>query len=328
MLSWRIIRAIFRARSPVHIGYRQIGLLKTTRYYIPGRALWGAIINNLTKTLFEAPSNHQYGVVREFVNEGIRMSYFYPAINKNKIQEKLSQFEIDNFYVLIPEYTSKGLKYGRYEKEVYEQIFVGSLISTAINFRTRTAEEGSLHELEFIKNKVEIDGKVMDVYWLGYLFINANFSKKIEEYEVNIQEDGDILFKRNNKEYRVKLKESLKCIYVGGERNYGFGRLELKDWKIEEGKDFKIFNRFDVDLTSQNPIIDVDLAISHVEFVDDILEYGEIEPIVGLEWSDKNKGCGRMISSPKICIAPGSKVKRRKMSINSYGLLKPFSPKV
>jgi hypothetical protein len=66
---WNCYLTIFRAESPVHIGYRQIGVLKTTRYYITSRAMWGSITANLTRALFENPTSDNYRKVGEFVKK-------------------------------------------------------------------------------------------------------------------------------------------------------------------------------------------------------------------------------------------------------------------
>jgi len=78
-----IYKLIFKAESPIHIGYKQIGNLKTTRYYIMGKQMWGAITANLTRELYGNPKSDEYKKVGDFVREHIKTTYFYPAIERD-----------------------------------------------------------------------------------------------------------------------------------------------------------------------------------------------------------------------------------------------------
>ena len=186
-MTWRCYLTIFRAESPIHIGYKQIGILKTTRYYIMGRAMWGAITANLTRALFSNLAPEDYQAVGNFVRENIRTTYFYPAIKKDEVSlENLSKYEVDGYFVFLPEYTDRGIKFGNISKEKFEQMFVSSFVSTALEAQTRTAEEGSLHEFEYIRNKIRLSDKVIRVYWVGYLFINYNANEAKDDQEKKV----------------------------------------------------------------------------------------------------------------------------------------------
>ena len=333
-MTWKCYLTIFKAESPIHIGYRQIGILKTTRYYITGRAMWGAITANLTRKLFGNPSSDEYQAVGNFVKENIRTTYFYPAINKNDVKNPNEWGkDVNDYLVFLPEYTKDGLKFGKLNKEKFEQTFIGSFVSTAIDTTSKTAEEGSLHEFEFIKNKIRIAGSSVDVYWVGYLFVkeggesNGIKIKECSENEVLIEREGKV----------VKLSEVLRIIYIGGERNYGLGRLKLLDKFFKEAKN-KVFNEFDFETSDKIIFKNLDIAISHVKLDDksknnkdnnkkdgknsknknELLERGEIEPLVGLEWSDK--GAGQKISNAVICITPGSRLPSGEYVVDKYGI--------
>lgn len=335
-MIWKCYLTIFKAESPIHIGYRQVGILKTTRYYITGRAIWGAITANLTRALFDNPSPEDYQAVGNFVKDNIKTTYFYPAIEKDKVENlnELSKVEVNNYLVFLPEYAEEGLKFGELGKEKFEQIFVGSFVSTAIDVTSKTAEEGSLHEFEFIKNKVRIGKSSVDVYWVGYIFVNCNETKakscegkkERKEYNVKISEENcdiKITFKNKEVESNVSFKkEVLNILFVGGERNYGLGKLELLSG-FPKRTENKVFDKFefkapDEKITFEN----LNLAISHIKLDKaELLERGEIEPLVGLEWNEK--GAGQKISNTEICIAPGSIFKSEiPCYINDYGILK------
>jgi len=330
-MTWRCYLAIFRAESPVHIGYRQIGVLKTTRYYITGRVMWGAITANLTRALFSNPNSGDYQAVGKFVRENIRTTYFYPAIKKSEAaSENWSQYEVNNYIVFLPEYTDEGeIKFGEVLKENFEQMFISSFVSTALEAQTRTAEEGSLHEFEYVQNKINLSHKVIQVYWVGYLFVNDTV-KDAEEgkvYEVNILEESNdlkIVFKKNNiKNYAFLKKDALNLLFIGGESNYGFGKIRLETL-VRSSEGTRLFGKFKFETETDGPVIEVDTAPAHLSLESIKSEeklLGEVEPVVGLEWSDK--GAGHSISTAIICITPGSKIfRRRKYILGKYGILR------
>lgn len=337
-MTWRCYSTIFKAESPIHMGYKQIGILKTTRYYITGKAMWGAITANLTRALFSNPDPEDYQAVGNFVRENIRTTYFYPAIKKSETAENWSKYEVDDYLIFLPEYTNEGIKFGGESegipKEKFEQVFIGSFVSTALETQTKTAEEGSLHEFEYVRNKVSLSGKVIQVYWAGYLFINhsvneAKDNQKKKVYKVGLnekKEENDIVinFKNGNIDKNILLKRDvLNLLFVGGERNYGFGRLILEspDFKSEKQR---LFRELELKLDDSKPMIEIDsahVAPAHVNLEGLQRRFmGEIEPLVGLEWSDK--GAGRKISSAVICITPGSKIFGKcDLVLGEYGLI-------
>ncbi len=293
--------------------------------------MWGAITANLTRSLFDNPSSEDYEAVGNFVRENIRTTYFYPAIKEeDEINvENLTEFCIEingsKFGVFLPKYAD-GLKFGEISKEKFEQIFIGSFVSTALDAGTKTAEEGSLHEFEFIKHKIDSNSllngrkfKFLQVYWLGYLFVKCESSYK--SIKIEDCENDDVKISKDGKTY--SLKRSLSTIQVGGERNYGLGMLELSD-RLYLLTNNTIFEKFEIEL-NENPIIKADILPAHLSIDENQKESittlnGEIEPVVGLEWSDK--GAGQKVSDAEICGTPGSKLKPCNFILCDYGILK------
>lgn len=301
--------------------------------------MWGAITANLTRALFNSPDSKDYQAVGNFVKENIRTTYFYPAIKKDDVDsEKLSKYEVDDYFVFLPGYTDKGIKFGNESQDWFEQIFVDSFVSTALESQTKTAEEGSLHEIEYIRNKIDLSGEIIQVYWVGYLFINYSANeakddqeKKVYQVELSEKEDDIAINFKNGSIYRnTSLKNVLDLIFVGGERNYGFGRLKLiPDPPNFKTEDQKLFKEFILKLgdngKNSEPMIELDftnIAPAHVDLGDKLNEQfiGDIEPLVGLEWS--KDGAGHQISPAIICATPGSKIKCKKLSIGYYGILR------
>jgi len=293
-MPWNCYRVTLEARSPIHIGYgARLGVVSRTRYYILAKHIWAAMTNVLAKSIMEKYDGKIYEDVGNSLKGNMRFSYFYIKSGND---------------LLAPRYdVAEGLKYGGISVETFEQKFIFSYVSTAIGKSLKSAEEGSLHEVEFIKPMES--GK--PVAFEGYFFAN--------DKEVGISPSKSI-----NLEDLKNLK-----LGVGGERSYGFGKTMITD--VTETNTF-----FDlrVDLNDQ-PMLRLDkgryfqiYAHTYAETLD-IIEsiFGDLEPLVGRELH-KEKGAGQKISRhAEICYTPGTKIKVRQsveVKIAKSGLWKLF----
>jgi len=134
-------RLVFRLESPLHIGWRKIGNLMQTRYYVSGRSFWGAVTANLTRWLGET----NYPEIGKWVKEHLRFGYFFLAENSDT--------------PLYPHQLEGHLFYGpnSLEQAEFERRFLASVASTAITPDSNSAEEGSLHEVQDEKIDVSND---------------------------------------------------------------------------------------------------------------------------------------------------------------------------
>lgn len=300
---WKCYELKFKVKSPIHIGYgSKLGIINRTRYYIPGKTIWGAVTATLAREAMEGYEPKLYEDVGDFVKKHMIFSYFYPLKDKS---------------VLYPNYTDNGFGFGNNKdfvsKEEFERDFVSSYISTAIDKCSKTAEETSLHEFELISP----DGL------LGYLFVDL---KENKDYNISFVEIGEkeINLKINNN--LVKVFDSIETIQVGGERNYGFGQLELQKKKIREKNNPVNLYESDVSVDLNDLTLETtNLALAHVDIKNLNFENfkGDIEPLVGREWdkSSSSKGVGQCISDPKICSSPGSKFSsKNEIKIRYYGV--------
>jgi hypothetical protein len=296
----------FEAQSPVHIGYRKIGTLKTTRYYITGKAMWGALTALITRSLYENPQNEDYKTIGEFVKENIKTTYFFPKVTNT---------------VYYPEYSEKGIEYGGQSKSEFERKFIYSRVGTAID-TTGTAEDRSLHETEYIRDTVRDNNIITKVHWVGYCIVEEKEAHGLKITELN-EKDFFIESETDNK---ILFSDCIQTLTVGGERNYGFGKLHLKSMKKSE----KIFDKEceDEKLISR-------IALGHVRYEpDQDVEYlGDIEPVVGRDWSshdndnntskNNNRGTGQKSTFCDICFVPGTSFEdNHKFEIGEYGILK------
>jgi hypothetical protein len=300
-MGWTAYRLVYQAKSPVHIGWHTLGYIKLTRYYITGKAMWGAMTANLVRACY---GYDDYADVGNLLCSEIIASYFYPALYPD--------------IPLIPKYTNEELKYGSYTASEFEKLFIKSYGQTAVLPESNTAEDGTLHESEYIQPIVDIDGEQEQVYFIGYVFIND----KAEYNGVKLEIEN--------------IKDALKDLHVGGDRKYGWGRLRLFNEPEKESEQHEMFG-FTLRLNGEYPIItipdkDKNYIPAHLTINNKLQLKGDIEPLVGREWGEvkdsKGKriiGAGQKISEANICWVPGSVLQEEKttLKICDFGILHP-----
>ena len=187
-MSWNCYKITLEAKSPIYIGYgAKLGIVAKTRYYILAKHVWAALTNVLAQK-----HNEDYKIVGDALKTRTRFSYFY-----------IKQGDT----VLAPKYAdSEGLKFGNLSVEAFEQQFISSFGATAMEKTQKSAEDGSLHEVEFIKPMAQ--GK--PVLFEGYIFSDS------EQIQIG------------SKSLDVQQLKGLE-IQVGGERSYGFGKVKIVD---------------------------------------------------------------------------------------------------
>lgn len=311
-MSWKCFELIFEAKSPIHIGYgAKLGIIERTRYYIPGKTMWGAIVAKLAQEF-----GGNFHELKNFVKNNLRFSYFYIK-NGDKI--------------LFPCYEEEGLKFGDLSKEEFEHKFIASYISTAIDKTSGSAEEGSLHEFELIKDKYLEKGQIKNTTFIGYLFVNEGGGLRLNDGNnifVRVEENKCFLSDDKN------LFDVIKNLQVGGERIYGFGKVETKS-KILGRETVETFQQIEIDLTENEPIIknkEEYLSLSHVQIDGLNIEYlkGDLEPLIGREWG--RGGAGQDIrgwsENNKVIIGltPGTHFKTEDpLCISEYGIWKKYT---
>jgi hypothetical protein len=202
--KWQRIDVVFKLKSPLHIGYMTFGsyVVSPTRYYIPGRTLWGAITKIVTENLYEIPTAEDYKKIGKNIMDNLRFSYFYLYDEKT---------------VYLPCYTDDGLMYGKKDKTItkfeFEHKFIGSRISTAIDGRSGIAKDESLHEIEFIHNKFkDEEGYIMNTKIVGIIWVKKDTKVNAEEIKV-VGSKGIFI-----RDFNI-----IGELILGGESKYGFG---------------------------------------------------------------------------------------------------------
>ncbi|MGQ9638448.1 MAG: RAMP superfamily CRISPR-associated protein [Thermodesulfobacteriota bacterium] len=296
-MNWQLYMWTFRLKSPLHVGFHKIMHFFRTRPYIPGKLIWGVLTAKLTPLL-----SCDYQTVGEFLKKAMRFGYFYP-------------YGDSEFY--LPVYTEEGLKFGLLSQNEFDKRILSSMASAAIEAESLTAEEGMLHEVEFINPYTIDDAK--PVLFKGLIWI-----RKISENEITFSIKNDELLIIYNKT-RVEFKNELvNRLQIGGERKYGFGLIELKEfieisniefsglpgsWCEKDGEVYISINKEDA-------------IWSHVLYSDNINIKGNIEPLVGRDW-DTSKGAGRKLIPYGLCWVPGSILCEEKtFKIAEFGIWK------
>jgi len=290
-MSWHLYSLTFKLRSPLHIGFHKVMHLFRTRAYVPARPFWGALTAKLTKTLKSSNCKEvDYKEVGEFLRRTMRFGYLYLSVKNDRI--------------FMPKYTDDGLKFGNLPQTEFEKRFISSIASTAIEPNSLTAEEGMLHEVEFI-NPYEIDKeneKLNPVFLRGLIWIFESFNGN-KSVSIN-ENDFSIKYNRAT----VKFSELASTLQVGGERKYGFGLIMLE--KIEKinnrnlesigfnSKWYEHDNKIVIELNKD------DFIWGHLKYNGKLKIKGNIEPIVGRDWD--NRGAGKKLTNYGLCWSPGS----------------------
>lgn len=281
-MSWQAYKLRFRLCSPLHIGRGKVGNLQLTRSYVTGRNLWGALTARLTRNSHPAgkPAPQTYVDVGERVNRELAFTYLFATTN-----------------------TDGSIETWPWE-ENFRYHYLSTYASTALDYSAASAEENSLHEVEYLMPHTREAGK--QVYLTGYLFQRADSA--------------------------LEWQSALARLQVGGERGYGWGQLELvSDPQPLTAK--QLFAKYSVTLPGERPQLRLTaeqrfLAHTLASNFEDSQAIptaaasitGSLEPLVGRETKRASK-FGQQPSPARICYVPGAFSQNElKVQIGPYGI--------
>ena len=150
------------------------------------------------------------------------------------------------------------------DERTFRRRFLSSYQSTALVYPEHSAAEGSLHEIEFLSPHT-LD-TADPVYLIGYVFAHKDCS--------------------------LPWHDALTRLQFGGERGYGWGKVEL----VRLENDDNVFG-YQIDCIGRRPVITVpkgERLLAHTK-PDQAMIAGEVEPLVGREWHT-NSGAGAFIT--------------------------------
>lgn len=270
-MAWRHYVLRFRLLSPLHIGDRKIGNLMQTRPYVTGRVLWAALTARLTRDLGRETSGMDYRGIGAQIKKNFRFGYLWPSLDGKT-------------------------PYFPWDHDDFEYLLLGSYVSTAIDYDRQAAQEGSLHEVEFIA-PVARDGR--PVYLIGDLWVRNVLPSGLQSWQ-----------------------EALNRLQLGGERTYGWGRVRLSDpqllegsrhstiggnvWEEREGEVvLKLGSKSRLCAHALAAKADVEAKADESHPIDPLTDLrGPIELLVGLETDEKGR-FGAKSSPAYVCWKPG-----------------------
>lgn len=279
---WQRYQLILRVLAPTHIGWNKIGNVQRTRPYVTGRALWGALTARLTRDQYATPTAADYQATGQWVHEHLALPYLYPAVQHN-----------GSYRLLLP-----------WDDTTPARI-LSSYTSTALDPASYAADEGLLHEVEYIAPHTCDSGE--PVYLVGFLFL-----------------DTDAI----SQDCLTALRHALQRLQIGGERGYGWGRLKLVDLSpCAPCTSWDLFcTTYATDLSGLRPHLTLEQGsplLAHTIATGGHAQ-GELEPLVGREWAEA--GAGQQLAFSGVCYAPGATpTQPTTYKIGAYGIWHPPS---
>jgi hypothetical protein len=277
--GWQKYDLVFRLLSPMHVGWRKVSNLQQTRGYVPGKLFWAALTARLTREVGQGADGRAYQEVGKFVQENFRFTYLYPALENEN-----------------------GGDYQPYHPwdDDFDYLFLDSHTSTALNYENKSAEDAMLHETEFIAPYTR-DKKL--VYLKGNLYVRDSLGDRVR----NWQPDSPIpllkVVERNNLAEKVHhcWQDALNKLQFGGERGYGWGRVQLA---VCDEKEIVDNDEVQITLPANGRLP----AHLQTENLNGLAVTGPIEPLTGWERNNKNGKSNWRLSPAVICYAPGAAI--------------------
>jgi hypothetical protein len=281
-MIWKTYQVVLRLRSPMHIGWGKVGNVQRTRSYLAGRNFWGALTERLTRDRANgqgpATDSTKYQEVGREIDQFLAYTYLYPALRKG-----------EDYAVAWP------------WQEDFSSRFLSSYASTALSYPQQAADEGTLHEVEFLSPNTLDQGA--PVYLVGHIFEKAG---------------------------APDWRSALRRLQIGGERGYGWGRVELvgDPNHIESGELFSGVAKFEE--LDGKPTLCLRASddapgylLAHANTTG-LRAKGNVEPVVGREWRSNqvhNRYAGQHVEYTDVCFTPGSQVEEEtKFQVGQFGI--------
>ncbi len=274
-MGWQHYRLVFRLRSPLHIGYRKSGNLMETRRYVPGKNLWAALTARLTRDYHNGSRGSEYRRIGDLVREHFRFGYLWPSL--------------DGELPCFP-----------WGDEDFDYLFLGGLSSTALEHDRRAAQDGTLHDVEFIAPTTRTGEPV---YLIGDLWVRDSLPADVARW-----------------------KESLRSFALGGEQGYGWGRVQIgsKTRLLQEEQEKKVIG--DLKCVANDEVVITVPAKRRItahalaagdNAVTGII--GPVEPLVG--WERRESGGYGLTRQVNVAYAPGAVVSEEiRVRVGEYGV--------
>lgn len=278
-MAWTQYQLVFQLKSPLHIGYRKVGNLMQTRSYVTGKVLWAALTARFTRDLGNGTDGQAYVDIGDNLKQYFRFSYLWPAVPCGSISkvekwddlQTLFPFEVNESK--NPNSLRKLYPHPQLVKSAYfDYCFLDSYAGTALDQHNFTADEGTLHDTEFIAPYIRSNG--LPVHLVGSLWVVDDCPHKFSDWA-----------------------DKLNHIRLGGELSYGWGKVQCICCEpIKKTNEDYILDPESFPWSGHIP--------AHIQLEQsEVTVQGIIEPLVG--WERKTNG-NQEIGHATIAFVPGS----------------------
>ena len=301
-MTWNGYCVVLRLRSPMHIGAGKVGNLQRTRPYVAGRNLWGALTARLARDGDPQgkPAPEEYKAMGCRVHEELAFTYLYLTADSQGCQPLFPHLDTQGNWG----YGWDGSGAPQMDASAFRYLFLSTYASTALDYTAYSAQEASLHEVECLVPHTRND---RPVYLTGYVF----------------QREGSDL----------NWQEALNRLQIGGERGYGWGRVEVAALTDIRESDVPLFgtghvacldgDSVRIRLEKDQPLLAHALAADfggEHRAVPDTDITGPVEPLVGRETKPDTR-FGVHLSRARICYAPGARVEKAlQVQVGRFGV--------
>lgn len=291
-MTWHVYRLTYRLLSPLHAGFHKVGNLQRTRRYVPGQTATGAVVARLAAALGYTEAA-DYTALRQLAAAHLLIGYFYPAFADLKPIVPWYDDERGLIYAVAPDPLNAEPVPPAEDLDL-DRLLVAGWTSTAIVAGGRTAEEGSLHEVEYLMPRTRSGDQV---YLTGRVYVREGEATlrgrllRVGSEDVTVETGAWS---------RALFREVLGDIQIGGERRYGFGRASYASSAHITDEGF--------DGTGERPSQQIAERVpfpAHVDARSCPGGRGVIEPLVGRQTLHADR-FGQQVTAARICWAPGS----------------------
>ena len=280
-MAWTMYKVVLRLLSPLHVGAGQLSNVQRARPYVTGKTLWGALTARITRDTHPHAQARDYWDIGKLGKEQLAYSYFYPAVGK--------QVDVWPWGETADEFAWR---------------YLNTYAGTALDYSHHAAEEGSLHEVEYLAPTTRDGGQVNLV---GYIFERADCE--------------------------LHWQDALSRLQLGGERTYGWGRVDLSPQTVTVGdrpeRPGRLFDQWEVELDHDRPLVcaisDNSRLLAHTlatgpHALSDVS--GALEPLVGRETSQAHQH-GKDPVNSGVCWLPGTPVPSgTRLVVQAHGIWK------
>jgi len=252
-----------------------------TRPYVTGKVMWAALTARFTRDLCDGTNGTDYVKMGTYLKKHFKFSYLWPAVPRDGIS-KVEKW--DDLQTLFPfeENVSKNLQnleklypHPQLVKSAYfDYCFLDSYAGTALDQHNFTADEGTLHDTEFIAPYIRSNG--LPVHLVGSLWVDESHLQKLSDWV-----------------------DKLNHIRLGGELSYGWGKVQCICCEPIKKTNENEYYIPDPDGFPWSGHIPAHIRVEQSE----VTVQGIIEPLVG--WERKTNG-NQEIGHATIAFVPGS----------------------